>query len=248
MRDNGIQVISRAAQIMRSLSAQQRGLTLSEIAENVGLPRSTVHRIISALAAEGLTVAVSPAGGYRLGPEFIRLAEAERGELRKVAHPYLEQLSADLSETVDLAVLVRDHVSFVDQVAAPQRLRAVSSVGASFPAHCTANGKVLLAQHDDDYLRKLLPPKLAALTPNTVTDREELLRQLADVRADGVGYDREEHTLGICAVGAPVRDAYGVVAALTVPLPTQRFVGHEAELAAHVREACDRLSTTLGAE
>ncbi|MFZ1993913.1 MAG: IclR family transcriptional regulator [Solirubrobacteraceae bacterium] len=244
----GIQVIARAGQILRTLGPERQGLSLSELAQRVGLPRSTVHRIITALESEGLAATASPNGRYKLGPELVRLAAGQHGELRVELRPLLRKLSSEVNETVDLSVLIHDHVSFIEQVAAPHRLRAVSAVGGSFPAHCTANGKALLSAHSDDALRRLLPETLEAATPATITDRERLITHLRRVRRDGFALDREEHTLGICAVGAVVRDTFGPVAAVSVPVPTQRFTGNEGFLAEGLRRVVAEMSATLGAE
>ncbi len=241
----GIQVIARAGQILRTLAATRDGLSLSEVAQRVELPKSTVHRIIGALESEGLAVAVPPNGRYRLGPEVLRLASGQDAELRTEVRPLLRWLSAEVNETVDLSVLIHDHVSFVDQIAAPHRLRAVSGVGASFPAHCTANGKALLAAHGDETLRKLLPEKLEAATPNTITDRELLIEQLDSVRRRGYAEDREELTPGISAVGAVISDGSGPVAAVSVPVPTQRFTGNESSLARSLVSAVAEMSDVL---
>lgn len=242
---NGIQVISRSGRILRALAGERSGLSLSDVAERLGLPRSTVHRIMTALEAEGLTAAASPNGRYRLGPEILRLAAGQHAELRHLLRPLLEQLSAQVNETVDLAVLIRDHVSFIDQVAAPQRLRAVSAIGASFPAHCTANGKALLAELSHEALVRLLPDELPRLTETTIVDRDALLDELATVREAGLAFDREEHHEGISAVGAVVRDGSGAVAAVSIPVPTQRFRGTEQDLALALRSSCSRMSALL---
>ena len=241
----GIQVIARAGQILRTLAATRDGLSLSEVAQRVELPKSTVHRIIGALEHEGLVAAARPNGRYKLGPEVLRLAAGQDAELRTEVRPVLHRLSAEVNETVDLSVLSHDRVSFIDQVAAPHRLRAVSAVGASFPAHCTANGKALLAAHPDEMLRKLLPAKLEAATPNTITDREVLIEQLDVVRRVGYAEDREELTPGISAVGAVISDGFGPVAAVSVPVPTQRFTGNESSLASSLVSAVAEMSGIL---
>jgi DNA-binding IclR family transcriptional regulator len=243
----GIQVIGRAGQILRSLAGERNGLSLSEVADRVQLPRSTVHRIITALESEGLVAAASPNGRYRLGPELVRMASTQHGELRAEIRPLLDKLSAKVDETVDLALLMRDQVSFIDQVPAPHRLRAVSAIGATFPAHCTANGKALLATMTDDALRKLLPARLKAYTENTITDRGKLLEELADVRRLGYGEDREEHTIGISAVGVAISDNFGPVAAISIPVPTQRFLGQEQALVDALLETRAKVSVQLGA-
>ena len=105
-----------------------------------------MHRLTTALAMEGLVAAASPNGRVRLGPELTRLAVGTRRELRHELRPFMQRLFERLNETVDCAILDGDHLRFVDQIAAPHRLRAVSAVGAVFPLHCTANGKALLAE------------------------------------------------------------------------------------------------------
>src|SRR5919107_266739 len=84
---NGVQVIARAAQILRALDGEPDGLSLSQLSERLDLPRSTVHRVVTALAAEGLLAAASPNGRVRLGPELARLALASRRELRLELRP-----------------------------------------------------------------------------------------------------------------------------------------------------------------
>jgi DNA-binding IclR family transcriptional regulator len=246
-KTTGVQVIARATDVLRALEVEPGGLSLAQIARRVELPRSTVHRIITALEAESLVVPASPSGGYRLGPELARFAASASGELRELVRPFIEQLRYEADETVDLAVLNRDRVFFVDQVAAPHRLQALSAVGVSLPAHCTAIGKALLAGLSDEQVERLLPNRLPAETTNTITDRAELLADLELVRASGVAYDREELTIGISAVGATIRDAGSVVAALSIPVPTARFAGQEERLAEMLLRTCTEVSASLGA-
>lgn len=241
----GIQVIVRAAEILRTLNGEHLGLTPSEVAARVGLARSTVHRILVALEGEGLVAVASAPGRYRLGPELTRLAASERGELRHLVRPFLEQLSIEVNETVDLAVLIQDHVSFVDQVAAPHRLRAVSTIGATFPAYCTANGKALLAELSDDHLARLLPERLSGGGAHVDRSREELLAELREIRRTGVAFDREEHTPGISAIGAVVRDPFVAVAAVTIVSPSQRYEGNEAALVEALLRTCARVTEML---
>jgi DNA-binding IclR family transcriptional regulator len=223
----GIQVITRAADILRALRAAPGGLSQAEVAEQVGLARSTIHRLLNALEDEGLVESGGPRSRYRLGPEIGRLADTARRGLISCIHPLLEELSHEVNETADLSVLDRDRATFVDQVVTPHRLLAVSSVGESFPLHCTANGKAFLAGMPPQDLARALAGRLVALTPRTITDPAALARELERVREDGIAYDREEHAEGICAVGAELR---GLAVAVSVPMPAQRFYGREAEL------------------
>jgi DNA-binding IclR family transcriptional regulator len=228
---SNVQVVQRAAAILRRLGNAPRGLSLAELATDVGLPRSTVHRLVKALEAEGFVRPVSSTAGFRLGPELLHLASASREWLVAQIHPDLVSLSDKLGETVDLAILSGDRVLFIDQVPRPQRLQAVSAVGVSFPVHSTANGKALLATLDDREVRRLLPSRLRRLTCHTITSLDVLLTELAEVRETGLAWDREENDIGICAVGAAVATPIGVAASLSVPVPASRFTGREASLA-----------------
>lgn len=241
----GIQVISRAVRILNALDGEREGLSLSQLSERTGLPRSTVHRLLNALAVEGFVSADSPGGRTRLGPAILRLAESGRPDLQQLLRPEMQRLFDDLNETIDLAVYDGDHLRFVDQIPAPHRLRAVSAVGATFPLHCTANGKAVLALMDDDEVRRLLPARLPRHTPSTITSRARLIEELDDVRRDGVAVDREEHSEGISAAGFAFTDPAGRFAAITVPMPTQRFTGREAAIRTRLKTAARRIADAL---
>lgn len=244
-RRDGVQVIARAADVLRELAAEPGGLTPAELAVRTGLARSTCHRITSALSGEGF-VGVSASGHLSVGPGLIGLAVASRRELRLEVAPYLERLSHELRETVDLAVLDGGEVLFVDQYASRRTLRIVSDVGARFPSHCTANGKALLARLAPDELAAVLPARLERLTPATITSRRRLLDELALVRATGLAFDREECSQGICAVGATVCDAAGSPAAITIVVPASRFSGSEGSFAAALLRVRDDVQRVLG--
>jgi DNA-binding IclR family transcriptional regulator len=228
-----IQVIARAGAILRALEHEPAGLSLGQIAQRVGLARSTVQRIVAALAAERLVIAASPMGRVRLGPAILRLAASVRTDFVALARPFLVQLSNELHETVDLATIKGDHLVFVDQVVGPQRLRTVSAVGESFPLYCTANGKAYLTELDEREIAALLGRRFEARTANTLTTLPALLADLKAARR-GVAYDREEHTVGISAAGVVVRDPAGNYAAISVPVPTLRFKQHQNRIAARL--------------
>jgi DNA-binding IclR family transcriptional regulator len=226
-----VQVIARAASILRALEDQTAGLSLGQIAERVNLARSTVQRIVAALEAEKLVIAASPAGRVRLGPTILRLASSVRTDFVAVARPFLVKLSHQLRETVDLATIKKDHLVFTDQVIGSQRLRTVSAVGETFPLYCTANGKAYLAELDDDAVMRLIGKTFERRTPKTLTRLADLIKDLRQVRQAGVAFDREEHTLGICAAGVALRDLLGNYVAISVPVPAPRFYDHQGLIA-----------------
>jgi DNA-binding IclR family transcriptional regulator len=234
---NHVQVIARAASIMRALEDTTTGLSLGEIAIKVGLARSTVQRIVAALESEKLVVAASPAGRVRLGPTILRLAGSVRTDFVALAKPFLMELSKELHETVDLASIKGDHLVFIDQVIGSQRLRTVSAVGESFPLYCTANGKAYLAELEDGEIEALVGKTYKSRTPNTMTKLPQLLEDIKGIRRNGFAIDREEHTAGICAAGVAMRDMLGNFVAISVPVPAQRFQSERTQI-------CERLLAT----
>lgn len=243
----GVQVIARAAELLRALQNEPDGLSLRQLAERLSLPRSTVHRIASALLAEDLVAPATSRGRLRLGPGLHQLAASSLKDLGQTLRPYLRKLSRRLDETVDLAILDHDQVFFIDQIQVARRLQAVSAVGTYFPMHCTANGKALLAALSREEVERILPERLRAHTAHTIVSRAKLLQELAVIRQTHVAFDREEHTLGICGVGCAVRDAAGRLAAITVPMPAQRFYGEEGRVIEELLAIRQEVEEDLGA-
>lgn len=243
---NDLQLIGRAAAVLRALEGHPDGLALTELSAAADLPKSTVHRLVGALRQEDF-VTLLPGGKWHLGRGLARLGAAARGSLREDMRHHLLRLAREVDETVDLSILDGEGVRFIDQVLSTRRLVAVSAVGITFPLHCTANGKALLAALPPEQVAAIMPVRLASLTPRTITSRKALSAELDQIREEGIAYDREEHTEGISAVGSVVRDAYGVAAAVSIAAPTQRFVGEEDKLKALLLDTCAAASDGLGA-
>jgi PAS domain S-box-containing protein len=159
--------------------------------------------------------------------ELVARCFAGQGPEHDLTRTRLIDLARDLGETVDYAAIRGDSLVFIDQIAGAQRLRAVSAVGEIFPLSCTANGKAFLAQLGDEAVEALIGRDYPARTPHTITDLAGLLTELARIRRAGYAVDREEHTVGICAVGVALRNRFGHPVAISVPVPTMRFQGRE---------------------
>ena len=243
---NGVQVIARAAEILRTLEGSD-GMSLGQLAGRVSLPKSTVQRIINALDSENFVVSASPGGRLRLGPALVRIAHSIHFPIAETTRPYLRELSEKTGETVDLAVLDGEKAVFVDQIPGSHRLRAVSAIGVSFPLHCTANGKAMLAALDAQELSRLKKRMhLTAFTENSIRSWEKLEQELFRIRETGLAYDREEHSMGISAIGTAIIGFEGEIAAITIPTPTVRFVKKEPEWAKALQLCRDAVDRILG--
>lgn len=220
-RQAGIQVIARAAEIMRALGKNPQGLSLAAIAQEVALPRSTVQRIINALVEEMLVEHAGPGGGVRLGPALGQLIYQTQTDIISLTRPYLQELAEQLQESVCLSSLADDRASIIDRLVAERELRVVFPIGIHAPAYATSAGKVLLSELPDASIRELLPAELPRLTDQTL-DLSQLLEQIETVRQEKISVDVDECVEGIssCAV---VLDTYLGQFALAVVLPTARY-------------------------
>jgi IclR family transcriptional regulator, acetate operon repressor len=233
----GVQVIARAAQLLRALEGEPQGLSLAQLSERVGLPRSTVHRIMTALTAEGLLVSVASTGRVRIGPEFARLA-AGAAELWRPAEPFMRRLHDQLGETVDCGTLDSSQVRVIHVIPTTRHmLRAIADVGQSFPLYCTAKGKALLAALDRRTALRMLPSMLHRYTSHTLTSVMAIEVELDKAAETGVALDFEEATLGICAAAIAVREPAGTLLTISVVVPAQRFPAAEAGITVALQQA-----------
>jgi DNA-binding IclR family transcriptional regulator len=217
----GKQVIARAAAVLKTLENQRQGMSLSQIAKASGLPRTTVHRIVTALEAQQMVLTGS--NGVRLGPALVRLAASAHTDVVAIARPYVESLGRRTRETVDVSVYRGLHAISVDQYASDQELRVVSPVGTAFPIHCTAHGKMLLSACSDEFLMQLLTDPLERRTPLTLVDAAAVIEDVRLARAQGFAIDQEEHARGVCGIGVYVRSGLAEHYAISLAVPALRF-------------------------
>jgi len=217
---NGTQAVDRAAQLLIQVVHRPGPVTFTELTAATGLAKSTTSRLLMALERNGL-VQRDGRGGFRPGEVFVSYAwrSAEAG-LITVAQPFLERLGAATGETINLGVASRSMVEQIAQVDSTYLIGGTNWVGLSVPLHCAALGKVLLAHG----AAELPPGRLIRRTGHTITSREALQADLAEVRRRGYAVTNEELEPGLVAVAAPVyRDGATVVAALSVSGPATRL-------------------------
>lgn len=219
-RHAGIQVIARAAAVMRALGKNPQGLSLAAIAQEVDLPRSTVQRIVRALEHEYLIESLGPNGGFRLGPALGQLINQTQTDIISLVKPYLTELSNQLHESVCLSTLAGDKTYVIDRIVAERELRVVFPIGIQVPAYATASGKVLLAEQPIATVRALLPKVLPKLTPHTLT-LSALLEQLVQVHREGHACDLQEHIEGLSSFAVGL-DTYLGFYSISVVAPASR--------------------------
>ena len=247
-----IQAIERAVSILNAFSMDDHELGVTELADRLGLHKSTVHRFMVNLDAAGLVERNARTGRYRLGLHVFELGALvmQQMNLWDEALPFLEGLVHDTGETGHLAVLDGGEAIYIERVEARRALRVPSAIGRGYPAHATNLGKVLLADLSRERVEAIIAERgLAAYTPQTITDPGELEADLELIRRRGYAVDNEEYDEGLRCIGAPVRDHSGhVVAALGIGGPVTRITPERVEeLGALVMTAARGLSRRLGA-
>jgi DNA-binding IclR family transcriptional regulator len=245
-----VQSVDRAITVLEVL-ARTGGSTVTEVAAELGVHKSTASRLLGALESRGLVHHPSDGSPYQLGFGILRLAHAIPGRLSVVAEARDEVrgLARTHSETVNLAVLREGHAVNVDQEMGPSSVATHDWIGSLTPLHATASGKVLLSGLPSDERAHVLRDQgMPALTARTITSREQLERQLIDVVARGYATVCEEFEIGLNSVAVPVRDHLGtVIASISVSGPAFRFTEqHMADLVEDLKEAGLRVSRRMG--
>ncbi len=240
---NGIQVIGRAADILRTLKLDAGAMSLGKIAERVSLPRSTVQRIVSALQEENFIVAEKGSSGFKLGPELSALAAATRYNTAEECRLLLTELSQATGETTDLSALRGGGMIFLDQIPGTHRLRTVSAVGDVFPLTTTANGRSVLAMMPKDRAQLLIEQEWERRGIDG--DMPSFLAMLAEVRDTGIAFDLDEHTPGISAIGFAFADWSGALHAISVPVPSTRFNANRREIETEILKTASHVRTMM---
>jgi len=243
-----IQSVDRAIRVLTALQGARR-MSLTELATRLELAPSTTHGIVRTLVHHGMVVQERGSSRYQLGPAVLRLGNVylDTLELRSKTIPWAEDLARRTGFAVRTGVLLVDDVVIIHHEPRPDGSRQMPEVGIVIPAHASALGKAMLAFLPDDEKRILRTGTLRSMTGETVTSPEELVAQLAEVRASGVALEQDEAVIGESAVASPVFDSWGtVVGAIAVVIPSSGPLQHQ-DVRDAVRETARALSRELGA-
>ena len=257
-----VPAVARALDVLELLAASPDPLTLAQITNLLGLPKGSAHRLLATLRGRGYVAFsgdfVPPSdtrrgGGYVLGPQTARLAPRQNAppDLTDASRLPMQTLARETGEGCQISVRVGSVAVCVGRVASPLHpdISLMGNVGARFPLHGVAVGKVLLAFAPPSEQAAYLENALPAWTPRTQTDVAALKAELDALCAGGqnaVARDAEEYKRGLCALAAPIWDAGGVVCA-ALGLPYLAGDANEANrYAAALTRAAHAASQTLG--
>jgi len=238
----------KGLEMLETLAQSDSARGVSELARELGLTKSNVHRTLQTLCAAGYARKDEASGNYECTMKIPRIAAAILGrvDLKRAAEPFMQAVAAVTEETVHLSILDDIDVFYVHKIDSPHPVRAYSEISGRAPAYCVATGKALLAFEEGDPVQRF--GRLAAHTSRTLTSHEALRQELAQIREQGFAVNRGEWRESVGGLAAPIFEASGrVAAAIGISGPNERL--RSARIKAFtpdVLRAARRISEALG--
>lgn len=249
----GTQSVLRAMSLLKAFDDERREWGLADLAQEVGLNKTTTFRLLTALESEGMVARRPFAETYILGPEIVVLGgrALRSNDLRSLAKPELEKMAAASGETATLEIISdEDSVLIIDEVIGNHLVGSSQSLGTRWPMVATSTGIAMLAHLPEARVEAILAKPLVALTAKSVTDTAVLRQELAQTRQRGYSFLQEWLEEGLVVVGAPLFNHDGqVIAAISLGAPANRFpLAREPEMGQLVKETAQCISAKLGWE
>ena len=251
-RHRPVKSLAKALRILDALGDRPGGLGITDLAIALGAPKSTVHRLVATLESCGYVVFDPPTARYILGSRLAKLGEqlSYQSPLLTFGVTTLEELTRKCKEASHLAILEGTEVVYVSREESKDPVRISFGMGHRAPAHSTALGKALLAGLTDADIRMLYKNarRLDPTTPHTHTSLDDLVRELAAVRREGIACDNEEYMAGLRCIAVPVRDfSARIVAAMSLSMFKHKMTPQRrAQFKAALLQAGSELSQKLG--
>jgi DNA-binding IclR family transcriptional regulator len=250
MPQTSTRAVDRALDILLCFKRNEPTLTLTQIAERVGLHKSTVHRLLATLERKRFVQRIEETSSYRLGWMLLELGFSvlEQADLPRQVVPYMQRLVSEYRETVDFGILDGNTVLYLQVIESPQRVKISSAPGQRLPVFCTATGKAFLAFLPDAQVKELIKTGRRRYTEYTTTDIPKILEQLGVTRERGFAISEQEYELGINAVAAPILDANQYpVAVMAIVGPAYRMTTERLlELGPILRATTDEIAQEVG--
>lgn len=235
--------------LIELLARSENARGVSEMARELGLTKSNVHRLLMTLQAQGYVRKLSDNSAYELTSKLWEIGALVRSRLDviEVSHEPMVKLERETGETVHLSVMDGREVIYVDKLDGSHPIKAYTTIGGRAPVWCVATGKALLAHAPEEIVNDVVS-HLARFTERTIISREGLVEELQAVRRNGYAVNHGEWREGVFGIAAPVRDSTGsVIAAIGISGPAMRFRQKDIRSrAVVVMEAAGEISAALG--
>lgn len=247
-----VQSLSRALGLLEHLAAaEERGISLTDLARRARLAPSTTHRLLATLEQQGFAELDTERGLWFVGVRTFVVGNAflAHRDFVAAARPFMRGLMEEAGESVNLGILDDGELVFLSQVECREMMRMFVRLGARVPAHASGVGKALLAALPEADVNAILEQRgLQRFTGNTIDTRAVLREDLAKVRDRGYAYDDEEHAVGLRCVASTLHDELGYpIAAISLSGPRARIVDQRVDILGRlVRDTADRITWALG--
>lgn len=242
--------VQNALRVLNGFSMDSPEKSVSELAVELGLAKSTISRLLSTLASEGFVIKDPETRKYRLGMSILALSGiiTSHFEITKEAAPVVNKLVSELDETAHLTILDGTDTIYIHKEECAHAVRILTYLGKRNPAYCTSSGKVLLAYSDESVVKEVVAKGFQSFTKNTITSEKQLRSNIKKIRENGYGHSQDEILEGVTSIAAPIYDYTGkVVAAITLVGPDQRIRKHKIPVYARkVIDASKEASERLG--
>ena len=247
------QTVGRALDILEAFTESNETLGITELSRRVNLNKSTTYRIVQALRARNYINQDQQTNKYCLGHRILRLASSflNQNKLRELARTHLEELSKKTSQTIQLAILERDKVVYIDQVEGTDIFQVRLRIGDRGPLHCTAAGKSILAFLPEREVERIFErSKFVPFTDKTITSISQLRDDLRKIRRVGFSFSDQEYDKNLSAIGAPIIGMGSkVIGALALVAPYHRIRVKEVPYyGSMVRETGLKISMVMGGQ
>ncbi|MCG6878979.1 MAG: IclR family transcriptional regulator [Deltaproteobacteria bacterium] len=244
--------LDKSLKVITLLSKHQSGLSLTEISKTLAYPISTVHHILSTFLTDDYVTQDPRTKEYSLGFGFLKISKKilDNIDLRKIAHDHLVELSEKVGETIHLYILRKGMVAAVDMIPKKSGLSLASYVGFTADPHPSASGKLLLSGLSNDQVMALYKDRpLKQYGKNTITNMNDLLSELENIRQLGYAIDNEEFYEGIRCVAAPVRGGgssrIGAAVSITGSIFTMTMERINRELISMAQKTAEKISARM---
>ena len=246
---NHVKSVAKAIRLIDCFAEARRPLSLQELAQVTGMPKSTVHGLLAPLRESGI-ISQAADGKYHLGIRLFELGSivSASWNIVPLARPHLQNIAVQTGQSVQLSMIDKGEVLIVDYADTNSSLRVVTEVGDRLPVHSTAAGKAMLAYLPKVQAESLLKGELVSFTPHTIATAEGMDLEIEKIRARGISVEDGEHRIGLRGAAAPVFNIYGEPRyALGVIGMFRRTSSDDFLTAAElVRSAAEQISKDLG--
>jgi len=216
----------RVLDVLELLAETTEPLRVADIADRLETPVSSTYKLLQNLRARGYVETDKSGRLFRLGGKMLEIGSkyAQNTDLYTAFHHVAQKIVDDLNESVFMSIRNGDKVLYITEKQSNHPVRFVSHLGMQLPIHATAMGKILLSALSEDEVERLYPGRrLGRLTERTITDFDELMRQLKQARERGVAYSEGEAVPDVNCVAAPIVNALGhTIAAISISIPASR--------------------------